>query len=126
VLDASVGVKWFRDEPGSLEARALLAAHGSGELEIVVASAFVYEIMAVATRTPGIDAAGLWERFLAWRIRMREVDGPLLRETLDVCGRLDCSLYDAVAPALAEEIGAVLYSADRGAHGKWPSVELIG
>ena len=126
VLDASVGVKWFRDEPGTAEARLLLAAHGRGELKIVVASAFVYEVMAVALRTPGVDAADLWERFLAWRIRMRELDAPLMREMLDVSGRLGCSLYDAVAPAMAEEIGAVLYSADRRAHEEWPGVVLIG
>jgi len=57
---------------------------------------------------------------------MRELDAPLMREMFDVAGRLGCPLYDAVAPALAEEIGAVLYSADHRAHDMWPGVVLIG
>jgi predicted nucleic acid-binding protein len=126
VLDASVGVKWFRDEPGADQARELLAAHGSGSLELVVASAFVYEFMAVASRTPGIDPAELRTRFVSWRIRVREVDSPLMLAALSVRERCGCTLYDAFAPALAEELGVTLYSADRRAHRDWPGAVLIG
>lgn len=126
VLDASVGVKWFRDEPGAAEARELLGNHGRGELEIVVASAFVYEFMAVASRTPSIDPSELWAHFVRWRVRVREIDSPLMRAALAVRGTTGCSLYDAFAPALAEELGATLYSADRRAHGEWPGAVLLG
>jgi predicted nucleic acid-binding protein len=126
VLDASVGVKWFRAEPGSGEARGLLAAHGSGDLDLVVSSVFVYEFMAVACRTPAVDPTELWKRFVGWRIRVREVDSPLMLEALSVRERCGCTLYDALAPALAEELGATLYSADRRAHGDWPGAVLIG
>ena len=126
VLDASVGVKWFRDEPGAPDARELLAAHGRGDLEIVVASAFVYEFMAVATRTPSLDLSQLWTRFVRWRIRVREIDSPLMLAALAVRETSGCALYDAFAPALAEELGATLYSADRRAHGDWPGAVLLG
>lgn len=126
VLDASVGVKWFRDEPGAAEARELLAAHGRGDLEIVVASAFVYEFMAVASRTPALDSSELWSRFVSWRIRVREIDSPLMIAALAVQQTHGCALYDALAPALARELGATLYSADRRAHRDWLGVVLLG
>jgi predicted nucleic acid-binding protein len=126
VLDASVGVKWFRDEPGVAEARELLAAHGRGDIEIVVASAFVYEFMAVASRTPAVDPSDLWTRFVRWRVRVREIDSPLMLGALKVQRTYGCVLYDAFAPALAEELGATLYSADRRAHRDWPGAELLG
>lgn len=125
VLDASVGVKWFRDEPGATEARDLLAAHGRRELEIVVASVFVYEFMAVASRTPKLDSSALWGHFIRWGIRVREIDSPLMLAALAVQRANGCALYDAFAPALAEELGATLYSGDRWAHGNWPGAILL-
>lgn len=127
VLDSSVGVKWFRDEPGSAEARELLLAHGRGDVAIVVASLFVYELFAVAGREMSSAELGeFWERFLAWRIRVREMDASLMPAALAVRDRLGCSLYDAFAPAVAEQAGVPLHSADTRAHGKWPGVVLLG
>lgn len=127
VLDASVGVKWFRDEPGSADARELLRRHGRGEIELVVPSLFVYEVVGVATRVMSAsDARVFWWRFMSWRIGVREVGGALLEEALLVREKLGCSFYDAVAPALATELGGQLCSADRRAHGEWPGVELLG
>jgi predicted nucleic acid-binding protein len=126
VLDASVGVKWFRDEPGSDSARALLKAHGAGEITIVVPSLFVYELMNVAARClDPQDLLGFWERFLAWRIPVRSVGDDLVRASITARATLGCSLYDAVAPALAAELDAPLYSADRTAHAGWPGVTLV-
>ena len=127
VLDASVGVKWFRDEPGSAEARELLLAHGRGEIELVVPSLFVYEVIAVATRTMSASNARVfWERFMSWRLSVVEVGGELVHEAIAVRERLGCSFYDAVAPALAVRMGAQLYSADCHAHGAVPGAVLLG
>jgi predicted nucleic acid-binding protein len=126
VLDASVGVKWFRDEPGSEQAREILAAHGRGEVTIVVPSLFVYELMGVAARFLGEDdVRELWRRFLTWRIHVREIGDSLITDSLAVRHKLGCSLYDAVAPALADQLQAKLYSADERAHGGWPGVEVV-
>lgn len=127
VLDASVGVKWFRDEAGSTEARELLHRHGTGEITLSVPSLFVYEVMGVAARTlEGPDLEELWVRFLEWRIKVAELDDGLMRRALGVRARTGCTLYDAVAPALAERLGAPLYSADRSAHGSYPGVVILG
>ena len=127
VLDASVAVKWFRDEPGSAQAREVLRAHGAGDLTIVVASLFVYEFLGVATRfLSAKEARELWSRFLGWRLHVREVGDSLASDALDVRDRYGCSLYDAVSPALAGQLDAPLYSADRRAHGDVPGVVLLG
>jgi predicted nucleic acid-binding protein len=127
VLDASVGVKWFRDELGSAEALDLLRSHGSGEVELVVPSLFVYEVVAVAARVlSAADARSFWDRFLTWRIGVVEVGDALVGEALGVREQLGCSLYDALAPALAVRLDAQLCSADARAHGEWPGARLIG
>ncbi|MBW6467752.1 MAG: type II toxin-antitoxin system VapC family toxin [Coriobacteriia bacterium] len=127
VLDASVGVKWFRDESGSAEARAMLRSHGSGEIRIVVPSLFVYEFAGVATRLLQPDEArDLWARFLDWRISVREVGDSLMRDAFDIRERYGCTLHDALSPALAAQIGATLCSADRRAHGGMPGAVIIG
>lgn len=127
VLDASVGVKWFRNEAGSAEAVELLRAHGTGEIELVVSSLFVYEVVAVATRTMSVaNASTFWERCVSWRISVAEIGVPLVKTALAVRQRLGCSFYDALAPALAEHLDAQLCSADLRAHGEWPDVLLLG
>jgi len=126
VLDASVGVKWFRDEAGTDGALQLLRAHGRGEIELVVPSLFVYEVVAVAIRSlPAAQADAFWERFVSWRVSVVEVGATLVHEALAVRQELGCSFYDAVAPALARELGARLCSADVRAHGGWPGVMLL-
>ena len=127
VLDASVGVKWFRAESGSDEALELLLSHGRGEIELVVSSLFVYEVVAVATRAMSApDVGAFWDRFMSWRVSVVEVGGSLVRVALDVRDRLGCSFYDALAPALADQLDAQLCSSDSRAHGAWPGVRLLG
>jgi predicted nucleic acid-binding protein len=127
VLDSSVGVKWFRDEPGAEEARGLLADHGRGEITLVVPSLFVYELVSVAVRTLSADEAReLWERFLSWRVNVREVGDRLVQDALEMRAELGCAFYDAVAPALARQLRAPLYSADLRAHADVEGVVLIG
>ncbi len=127
VLDASVGAKWFRDEAGTDDALELLGGHGRGEIELVVPSLFVYEVVSVATRSmSAAQADAFWERFMSWRVCVVEVGASLVREALAVRDELGCSFYDAVAPALARELDATLCSADVRAHSGWPEVMLLG
>ena len=50
----------------------------------------------------------------------------VVREAAVQCERLECSFYDALAPAVASLLGATLVSADFKAHALYPRVELIG
>jgi predicted nucleic acid-binding protein len=127
VLDASVGVKWVFDEAGSSEADGLLRAQSIGEIQLVVASHFCYELVSVAKRDRGpLGAIKAWEIITGSEIRVVEVDDVMMRAAIDVSVDLGCSFYDAVAPALARLLDAPLYSADRRAHERVPGVVLLG
>lgn len=127
VLDSSVGVKWFRDEVGSDEARQLLRDHGEGRVSLVAPSIFLVEVLDVARRHFGVPGArAVWESISRDGIALLGVDPELTTRTLDVCERLVCTVYDAAAPALAEYLKCDLVSADRRAHAGFGGVRLIG
>jgi len=127
VLDASVGVKWLRDEDGSVEARALLDRHSKNEIQLVTPVIFIHEVLDVARRLYGVDAAaGLWQRLAKDEIVIVGLDAALTEDTLRMCKTLGCTFYDAAAPALAERLNATLVSADRGAHGRFGAISLLG
>lgn len=127
MLDASVGVKWLRDEAGSAEARELLGQHGDGEIVLVVPALFVFEVLDVARRRYGLaTAAALWERIKRERISIVPADSASFDEVVAMAGRLGCSTYDAAAAVVAEATGAELVSADARAHGSFAGVRLIG
>jgi predicted nucleic acid-binding protein len=127
VLDASVGVKWFRPEAGSDQALALLEAHRDGELRLVVPSIFSHELVAVAMRAADAALArDVWTNVRAASLFEVELDDTVTQAALAVCERTGCAFYDALAPAVAELLDARLCSADRRAHGRYPGVQLIG
>jgi predicted nucleic acid-binding protein len=127
VLDASVGVKWLKDEDGSTEARELLLQHGAGQVALLVPDVFVFEVLDVARRRFGIElAAQLWERLKAERISVVPSDASSFDEVIAVAQRHACSTYDAAAIVLAEAVGAQLVSADARAHAGVAGVRLIG
>ena len=127
VLDASVGVKWFRDEPGTHEARDLLRQHATGVVRLVVPMLFLYEVVDVARRHFGVQAARrVWQSLAADELVVSSPDAGLMDRTIDVAEELGCTLYDAAAPALAEHLGCEFISADRRAHGAFSGVMLIG
>ena len=126
VLDASVGVKWFREEPGSDAARDLLRQHATGTVRLVVPSLFFYEVIDVARRHFGLASARrIWQSLSADELVYSNPDAELLDRTIEVAATLGCTLYDAAAPALAEHLGCELVSADQKAHGRFAGVIMI-
>lgn len=127
VLDASVGVKWFKDEPGSAEAIELIDRLGAGDVVLVVPAVFPHEVLDVARRRYGAShARRVWTRFDAAGLAVAGVDASLIDATLAVSERFGCTVYDAAAPALAARLGCAFVSADRRAHGRMKRVRLIG
>ena len=53
------------------------------------------------------------------------LDDRLAKAAFEQCTLLSCSFYDALAPALADQLGATLYSADVRAHARFAGVQLI-
>jgi predicted nucleic acid-binding protein len=127
VLDSSVGVKWIKPEAGRDEALELLRAHRDGTGRIVVAAHFLHEVVAVAVRHGG-PALGrrTWHALSSARLTTIGLDDRLADAAFAQCDLLGCTFYEALAPALAAELGATLCSADARAHGEWPGVVLIG
>lgn len=127
VLDASVGVKWFKDEPGSHEARELIDRLGSGQVALVVPAVFPHEVLDVARRRYGAShARHVWAQFDQAGLVVAGVDASLIDATLAVAERFGCTVYDAAAPALAARLGCAFVSADRRAHGRMKRARLIG
>jgi len=127
VLDASVGVKWFRDEPGSAQARDLVERHIAGKLTIVVDSLFSYEVLRAASRDSETgDAIRLWADIAALELVTVPLGDELVRAAVRAREALGCSLYDAFAAGLATLLEAPLCSADARAHAAHPGVVLIG
>lgn len=127
VLDASVGVKWFKPESGSEEALALLSAAIDRGIRLVAPDHFAAEVLAVVRRhySPA-DVLAAWDHLDAAGVAIVRTSRELVAEASSQCEALDCSFYDALAPALASLLDAELVSADARAHGAYPGVRLIG
>ena len=127
VLDASVGVKWLRDEAGSVEARDLLQLHGAGEIVLVVPDIFIFEVLDIARRRLGMPAASqLWTRLNALRMSVVPIGSSSFDDVVAIAERLACSTYDAAAVVVAEALGAELVSADARAHSGVAGARIIG
>jgi len=127
VLDSSVGVKWIKPESGRDQARDLLVAHREGHVRIIVPSHFIHELVGVAVRHGGpLLGAQTWASIMKADLTVVGLDDTVALAAFEQCRRLGCSFYDALAPALAEVLGAPLYSADARAHKTFPGAEIIG
>jgi predicted nucleic acid-binding protein len=114
VVDASVGLKWYLDEPQAASARLLL----QGENELSVPHLFFTEIGAALCkryRRRGISAPVV----VATLEAVEEVpvkvwpDRDLLWDALAIALRCGCSVYDAIYVALADRIDGRLVTADQ-------------
>lgn len=126
VLDASVGVKWFRNEAGSDEARRLLADHIAGRVALAVDSLFVYEVLSVASREHAPDdALRVWDDLKRLELVTVPLGDELVQAAVSVRREYGCALYDAFSAGLADLLDAPLYSADARAHGSHPRAKLL-
>lgn len=126
VLDASVGVKWFRSERGSAEARALYLRAAEGEVELCAPTHFVHEVLSVVRRDMPVAAVpAAWRHLKACGLEVVGLDDEVVDEAARQCELLGCSFHDALAPACAALLCATLASADRRAHGAFPDVLII-
>jgi predicted nucleic acid-binding protein len=113
VIDASVAVKWFLQEPGSVAARAVLSRPG----RLVAPDRLLLEVANVLRRkerrgeltAAHVDrAAGTLASFFH-EILLTE---PLLASAIDLSRRLDHPVYDCVFLAAAMLPGSGLITAD--------------
>ena len=114
VVDASVAVKWFLDEPGDREARALV----EGSEALIAPELIVAEVL-----------NAIWKRLLAGEADVRQGPrvatalpkvladlrslAPLAAHALEIAAELRHPTYDCFYLALAEERSTMLVTADR-------------
>lgn len=126
VLDASVGVKWFKREAGSDAARLLRHRSTAGEIRLAAPTHFVHEVLAIVQRQLGARAIPEgWEHLRASGITIIPLSDEVIAEAALQCDLLGCSFYDSLAPACASLLDATLASADARAHGAYPGVFLV-
>jgi predicted nucleic acid-binding protein len=118
VVDASVAIKWqLFDELDSDVAERILHDFLAGRVRLIAPDQVRYEVAnalrtAVRTRRLTADEArAALEQFLVWRIPT-VADDDLILAGFDHSMRFECSLYDALYLALAEQSGCPLIFAD--------------
>jgi predicted nucleic acid-binding protein len=126
-MDASVGVKWFLTEAGSDRAYELLDRCADGEIEIVVPVHFAHEVLSVVRRDlgPG-EVVAAWEQMKDAGVRVVPLTDEVVAEAARQCESLGCAFYDALAPAVAQLLGATLVTADARAHRSVSGADVIG
>ena len=126
VLDASVGVKWFKPERGQEAALDLMQRACDGDVILVAPAHFAHELLSVIARHyDPRDVPAAWARLSSTGIALLPLTDEIVDETAAQCESLGCTFYDALAPACAVLLGATLASADRRAHGSFPGVFLV-
>ncbi|MDP2234234.1 MAG: type II toxin-antitoxin system VapC family toxin [Actinomycetota bacterium] len=126
VLDASLGVKWFKPEPGQDAALDVLKRAMHDEISLAAPTHFVHEVLSVVRRHyEASDIVPAWERLVATGITIIPLSDEVVAEAATQCDLLGCSFYDSLAPACASLLDATLASADARAHGAYPAVFLV-
>jgi predicted nucleic acid-binding protein len=119
VVDASVAVKWFLDEPGDREARTLV----EGPEPLIAPQLIVAEVL-----------NAIWRRLIAGEADVRQGPrvasalpkvlaqvhalAPLAARALEIAAELRHPAYDCFYLALAEDQSAKLVTADRRLAGR--------
>jgi predicted nucleic acid-binding protein len=115
VLDASVIIKWFVQEPDSAAARSLFRQLRDGNIRVAAPDILLYELPNILLRKTGMDTAEVRRAvalLLETDIDIIPLEPPLAFEAIDVAGETGASLYDASYLALAAREGAILVTAD--------------
>ena len=136
VVDASAALKWqFEEEEASGPASALLEDFVEGNIELITATLFSYEILSAinmaVTRKRISEAAG--EKAITYFISLGIEEQPsydLIGITFKIARKYNLSTYDCIYIALAEREGCDFYTGDKkllhGTKTHLPWVKWIG
>lgn len=116
VIDASVAIKWFVDEPDSSAAYQLLESHGSGEAPLAAPDLIVYEVSNVLLHNPRFSASDVQhciQRLYALELELIAPSAELVTATIALASARRLTFYDALYVRLALHLSLPFYSADR-------------
>jgi predicted nucleic acid-binding protein len=115
VLDASVLLKWFIDEPGSEAAAELKRRHLDSDVAIVIPALALYEVPNVLRFKRGVPEAAVQAAMQALWILSLDTVAPteeLTEAAIHLSFITGLSVYDCAYLALARELNAILVTAD--------------
>ncbi len=117
IADASVIIKFFINEKYSTDARRLRDAFVSDQIELVEPSLFAYEVIngirySRAKRFTPTEMKEVVDAIEEYAFPTLAMSESLASMAVDLTFKYKISLYDAVYVALANVMGATLYTAD--------------
>ena len=119
VLDASVLVKWFVEEPDTPQALSLKTAYLEGVCEIASLDFALLEVANALQRSKGFSAAEIkrcCDELYALDVDLVALLPDLVHAAVELAARWNLTVYDAAYLALAKELEAQLITADRTLH----------
>ena len=128
VVDASVALKWFVEEPDSPAAHHLLEAHATGESTLVAPDLLIYEVSNVLLHHPTFRAADVQrsvERLYELDVELIAPSVELISATISLAAAKRLTFYDALYVQLAHHLELPLYTADRKLIAKLHGLPLI-
>lgn len=127
VVDASIVVKWFLEEPYSGEALELRDDYIRGRLSIAVPSLLFYEVLN-AVKHSGVyseeEVEEVGRAIDKYGFDLYELRGKYKLEAVKVAVEEDVTVYDASYVALAKHLKTVFYTADEELVRKFPGIAL--
>ncbi|MBI4451456.1 type II toxin-antitoxin system VapC family toxin [Candidatus Woesearchaeota archaeon] len=126
VIDASVAVKWFANEPGSDAALALRNEHISGEAVLIVPDIFFAEVVNAMRYKEKDEEKLMAANNAIWDLQLHSEKTTrfVIEKAISLALEHNLSLYDAAYAAIAQTFGAQLVTADKSL-GKLPNVTLL-
>ena len=116
VVDASVAIKWFVEEPDSPAARHLLSTHAAGLSTLVAPDLLVYEVSNVLLHNPTFKVTEVQrsvERLYELELELIAPSSELIADAIALAATKRLTFYDALYVQLALHLELPLYTADR-------------
>ena len=131
VFDASIIIKWFRDEDNSEAAFLLKDKHIRGEDVIAVPDLLFYEIVNVLRYQKSInenDLDGILDILIEMEVHIFTVSPHEFKEVFRFARTHEISVYDAAYVVLAQKLNCAFVTADKKLYRKlkdFPRVNLL-
>jgi len=116
VVDASVAVKWFVEEPSSDAAERLLTDYVGGVIDLYSSQMLVFEVLNALRYNPEIGLDQLMtvaQALEGMEIMLHPLRGGYAERTLINAVNYGITVYDSSYVSLGEELGLHTYTADR-------------
>lgn len=115
VVDASIAVKWFIEEDWSREARLIARSYADGLIDLIAPCLMPYEVLN-ALKYSGefgeLELKEVAEILEDYQITYYGLAGAVALKAVELSMRLGLTIYDASYIALAQNLEAILYTAD--------------